>query len=167
MRRAAPALPISPKLLKHFAAATLAITAIIAILADGSTTEAVAEQVKANELKKTEVDMLGAHKVAKSNLKVRADLSSAPVEGGESDLGGGGAAGSVATGSDDMPMMVLPPAAGPGQPKAPLAGQRPGPRKAKPQPAWPSTVPRPTAEQRAQLIEISRQRSGSEAASPF
>ncbi|MFN9377291.1 MAG: hypothetical protein ACK564_09735 [Novosphingobium sp.] len=49
MRRAAQTLPISPRLLKHFAAATLAITTCIAIFADGSTTEAVAETVKKNE----------------------------------------------------------------------------------------------------------------------
>lgn len=71
MRRAAPSTSISPRLLKHFAAATLAITTCVAIFADGSTTEAVAETVKQNELKKSEVDMLGSRKVVQQELKVR------------------------------------------------------------------------------------------------
>lgn len=71
MRRATPPLPVSPRLLKHFAAATLALTACIALFADGSTTEAVAETVKHNQLKKTEVDMLGSRRLARQALKVR------------------------------------------------------------------------------------------------
>lgn len=165
MRRAAPTLPISPKLLKHFAAATLAITAIIAIMADGSASEAIAEQVEANQTRQAEADLLGSRQAVKSNLRVKADLGNVPVEGGESAMGGGDSAGSVATGSEDLPMMVMPPRAGPGGPAAntyATPGQRQGPRKAEPRPAWPSsaTPPRPTAEQRAQLIESSRQRSG-------
>lgn len=70
MRRAKTDLPISPKLLKHFAAATVAITFCIAIFADGSTTEAVKETVKHNEVKKTEVDLLGARKLVNNTLKV-------------------------------------------------------------------------------------------------
>lgn len=79
-------MPISPKLLKHFAAATLAITGLIALLADDSAAEAVAEQVKANELKQAEVDMLGARRAAKSNLTVKPSADMVPV-----DSGGGGA----------------------------------------------------------------------------
>lgn len=71
MRRPAPALPISPQLLKHFAAATLAITTCVAIFADGRSTQAIAETVKKNELKKTEVDLLGSRKLAQQGLKVR------------------------------------------------------------------------------------------------
>ncbi|MEY4239188.1 MAG: hypothetical protein RL339_1789 [Pseudomonadota bacterium] len=86
MRRAAPSLPISPRLLKHFAAATLAITTCIAIFADGSTTEAVAETVKQNELKKTEVDMLGSRTLAFKGMKVKSGGMTmddpAPEEGG-------------------------------------------------------------------------------------
>lgn len=71
MRRAAPSLPISPRLLKHFAAATLALTTCIAIFADGRTTEAVAETVKKNELKKAQVDALGARKQVFKGMKVK------------------------------------------------------------------------------------------------
>lgn len=71
MRRPAPALPISPQLLKHFAAATLAITTCVAIFADGRSAQAIAETVKTNELKKTEVDLLGSRKLAQQGLKVR------------------------------------------------------------------------------------------------
>jgi hypothetical protein len=92
MRRAAPSMPISPKLLKHFAAATVVLTAILAMFADGSTTEAVAEQVKQNELKKAQVDMVGSHRLAKSNLHVKKGVSTVPVgdDSGPSDGGGGG-----------------------------------------------------------------------------
>lgn len=79
MRRTAPSVAISPRLLKHFAAATLAITTCIAIFADGSTTEAVAETVKQNELKKTEIDMLAARGQTQQGLKVRS-APPAPVE---------------------------------------------------------------------------------------
>lgn len=79
MRRAKTSLPISPTLLKHFAAATAAITICIALFADGSTTEAVKETVKQNEIKKTEVNLLGAHKLVNNKLKV-APTRSMPME---------------------------------------------------------------------------------------
>lgn len=80
MRHPAPALPISPQLLKHFAAATVAITACVALFADGSATEAVVEQVKANEVRKTEASMMGPRKVAGQKLQVRQSSSSVPVD---------------------------------------------------------------------------------------
>ena len=46
MRRAAPPLPISPKLLKHFAVVTLVLTACIAMFADGESREAIQDQVE-------------------------------------------------------------------------------------------------------------------------
>lgn len=71
MRRATPSLPISPRLLKRFAATTLALTTCIAIFADGRTTEAVAETVKKNELKKVEVATTGARKQVFKGIKVK------------------------------------------------------------------------------------------------
>jgi hypothetical protein len=98
MRRVAPSLPISPKLLKHFAAATVALTACLAIFADGSASEAVAEQVKANEAKQAEVDMMGSRRLAGNSLKIKAVGGDVPV-GGESSLGDGGSS-SIADWSD-------------------------------------------------------------------
>jgi len=67
MRRAAPALPISPKLLKHFAAITLVLTACIALFADGEGREAIQEQVDMraarNQLIETEAQKLGTKKI--------------------------------------------------------------------------------------------------------
>jgi len=88
MRRAAPSLPISPRLLKHFAAATLAIATCIAIFADGRTTEAVAETVKKNELRKTEVDMVGSRREVFSGMKVNTGSRMPADDPGPSDTGG-------------------------------------------------------------------------------
>ena len=79
MRRDKTSLQISPTLLKHFAAATVAITICFALLADGGTTEAVKETVKHNERKRVEVDLLGARKLVNNNLKV-APTRSMPIE---------------------------------------------------------------------------------------
>lgn len=88
MRRAAQTLPISPRLLKHFAAATLAITTCIAIFADGSTTEAVAETVKKNELRKAEVDMTGSRRQVFSGMKVNTGNRMPADDPGPGDTGG-------------------------------------------------------------------------------
>lgn len=88
MRRPAPALPISPSLLKHFAAATLAITVCIALFADGSASEAAVDQVKAGEARQAEVDMAKSRKQTQQGLKVRSG-GPVPVEGGEGPDGGG------------------------------------------------------------------------------
>lgn len=88
MRRAAQTMPISPRLLKHFAAATLALTTCIAIFADGSTTEAVAETLKKNELRKTEVDMGVSRRQVFSGMKVNTGNRMPADDPGPADAGG-------------------------------------------------------------------------------
>lgn len=88
MRRAAPPLPISPKLLKHFAAVTVVLTACIAMFADGESREAIQEQVDMraarNQLLETEAQKLGTRKL-KSNLAAK---DKNPSSAGFSDDGG-------------------------------------------------------------------------------
>lgn len=91
MRRAAPTLPVSPKLLKHFAAATVTLTLLLALFATDEDWGARA-QLEANEAKTqlaaAEAEKLGTKKLA-SKLKVRE-----PSGGGfGSDEGGGGGGG--------------------------------------------------------------------------
>lgn len=92
MRRAAPTLAISPKLLKHFAAATVTITLLLALFATdedwGARAQLEANETK-NQLAAAEAEKLGTKKLA-SKLKVRE-----PSGGGfGTDEGGGGGGGS-------------------------------------------------------------------------
>jgi hypothetical protein len=91
MRRAAPTLAISPKLLKHFAAATVTITLLLALFATdedwGARAQLEANETK-NQLAAAEAEKLGTKKLA-SKLKVRE-----PSGGGfGTDEGGGGGGG--------------------------------------------------------------------------
>ncbi|MBS3930890.1 MAG: hypothetical protein KGZ65_06610 [Sphingomonadales bacterium] len=91
MRRAAPTLAISPKLLKHFAAATVTITLLLALFATdedwGARAQLEANRAE-NQLAAAEAEKLGTRKLA-SKLKVRE-----PSGGGfGSDEGGGGGGG--------------------------------------------------------------------------
>lgn len=187
MRRAAPPLPISPKLLKHFAVVTLVLTACIAMFADGESREAIQDQVELraanNTLLATEAEKLGPRKL-RANLVVK---DHKPARSGFADDGGmidvtipeGGAS------------RIMPPH--PGAPD--LAARAPGTQRAVPPvpnlPATPGasvTVRgmtadelsgsqaqsptgrkrtgsiRPTAEQKAQIKELSRERTGSASA---
>ncbi|MCC6925792.1 hypothetical protein [Novosphingobium sp.] len=94
MRRAAPTLAISPKLLKHFAAVTVVLTILLAIFASdedwGAEAQLEAAQAK-NQLIAKEAEKFGAKKLA-SSLKVReADRGTGfgSDEGGEGGGGGG------------------------------------------------------------------------------
>lgn len=91
MRRAAPTLAISPKLLKHFAAATVTITLLLALFATdedwGARAQLEANQAK-NQLAAAEAEKLGTKKLA-SKLKVR----EAPGGGFGTDEGGGSGGG--------------------------------------------------------------------------
>ena len=67
MRRAAPTGPLSPKLLKHFAAVTVGLTALLALFSSGADWGAPAQigAVEAkNQLLTTEAERLGARRVA-------------------------------------------------------------------------------------------------------
>lgn len=180
MRRPAPALPISPSLLKHFAAATLAITACIALFADGSASEAAVDQVKAGEARQAEVDMAKSRKQTQQGLKVRNGGSSVPVEGGEGPDGGGetyfhgGAVPAPITGGPPRlasgPPLAIPPPL-PMTPGAsvtvkgvPVDQLPPTPASAARRKAnQPQGSIRPTEEQIAEIHEASRLRSGASA----
>lgn len=91
MRRAAPTLAVSPKLLKHFAAATVTITLLLALFATdedwGARAQLEANETR-NQLAAAEAEKLGPKKLA-SKLKVRE-----PSGGGfGTDEGGGGGGG--------------------------------------------------------------------------
>jgi len=155
MRRAAPSLPISPRLLKHFAAATLAITTCIAIFADGRTTEAVAETVKKNELKKAQVDAAGARNSVFKGMKVKSGTGMSYDDPGP-DIGGGGA-GSYYDGPVMQPQFRTLPSQMATRPEDLLPGNERA-RKAR-EAARPKQL---TPEQLAKLQESSRLRSGAE-----
>ena len=92
MRRATPLGPITPKLLKHFAAATAVLTGLLALFASGEDWGAQAqfEAVEAkNQLVATEAEKFGTKRLA-AKLKVSPDT----VAAGFGDDGGfGGATG--------------------------------------------------------------------------
>jgi len=167
MARAAPTLPISPRLFRHFAVITVAITACVAMFADGEGREAIANEVavrqKQNELLIAEADkvgkrtvgfdraMAGKGAVAAANDSV--DWSDdggdfgAPIEGGSGSGDGPSALGSrgpIARMTGSGAVQLIPP----------QARQR---GTVNPQPARP---PRPTAAQVGQIEEASRIRAG-------
>lgn len=156
MRRAAPSLPISPRSLKHFAAATLAITTCIAIFADGRTTEAVAETVKKNEMKKAQVDAAGARNSVFKGMKVKSGGGMSYDDPGPGD-GGGGGAGSYYDGPVIQPGFRTLPSQMATRPEDLLPGNERA-RKAR-EAARPKQL---TPEEMARLQESSRLRSGAE-----
>lgn len=156
MRRAAPSLPISPSLLKHFAAATLAITTCIAIFADGRTTEAVAETVKKNELKKAQVDTVRARNSVFNGLKVKSGGGMSYDDPDPGDSGGGGG-GSYYDGPVIQPGFRTLPSQMATRPEDLLPGNERA-RKAR-EAARPKQF---TPEEMARLRESSRLRSGAE-----
>lgn len=139
MARAAPTLPISPRLFRHFAVLTVAFTACVAMFADGEGREAVANELaarqKQNEMLIAEAAKVGTRTVgfdrskasrgavARANDSVGEsdDLSDfgAPMDNpvGSSDGGGGdsyapsGPPGVFGSGMGAGPMSALPPMA--------------------------------------------------------
>ncbi len=184
MRRAAPPLPISPKLLKHFAALTLVLTGCIAMFADGESREAIQEQVDMraarNQLLETEAEKLGTRKV-RANLAIK-DRNRAPSgfadDGGMIDVTVGegavsrqisaprtyspGGARQPGIQADRPPVPILPNTPGAsitlrGVP----ADVLPGPQVKRGSERKRTGSIRPTAEQQAQIKELSRARTGS------
>ena len=171
MRRRTINQTLSPNLLKHFAAATFALTALLAIVASGEEWGAQA-QVSAieakNQLATTEAEKLGTRKVA-TTLKIANNVGAASFgddNGGNFGGGSGGGGGFV------QPAPQLPPAI-PGRPALRKPGsqlnanpldaakppQPPGSEQepAQPQPAAP---PAPTAQDIANITASSARRSG-------
>lgn len=108
---------LSPKLLKHFAAATVVLTTLLAIFASGEDwgAQAQVQAVEAkNQLADTEAEKLGTKKVA-TTLKVANSIGAARFGDDETGNFGGGGGG------------YAPPV----QPQQAVAPVRPGQRKAK------------------------------------
>jgi hypothetical protein len=107
MRRPAPTLPISPQQLKHFAAATVALTCMLAMFAGGEDAS-VAAQIQAtqakNDLVAAEQKKLGTKQLA-THMKVKANASAGfgeDSDGGYGAGGGGGGGASSARGGAPM-----------------------------------------------------------------
>ena len=99
MRRPAPTLPISSQQLKHFAAATVAITTLLALFAGGDDI-GVAAQIDAtqakNDLVAAEQKKLGTKQLA-THMKVKSNGGGfgEDSDGGFGDASGGGGGGPV------------------------------------------------------------------------
>ena len=178
MRRQAQPLPISLKQLQHFAGATVAITALLALFAGGDGF-GVAGEIEArkatNDLIDAQQQSMGTKKIA-NNLVVRKGTTGSfgNDEGGSSDFGGGGGGGGYAGPPPEARQSKrpdpsrrfepenLPSSPGdsvtvngvPGPKGDPLSAKKKG-NAADPQ--------EPTDEQRAQAQAAARQRSGAPA----
>jgi hypothetical protein len=107
MRRQAPTMAISPQQLKHFAAATVAITALLALFAGGEQAS-VAAQVRAtqakNDLNAAGQKNLGTKRIA-NKLALRPTMGGGFGEEAGGDFGsGGGGGGGARPARSGMPM---------------------------------------------------------------
>ena len=162
MRRRSATTALSPQLLKHFAAAAVVLTAVLAVFASGEDWGAQA-QVKAveakNQLASAEAEKLGTKRVA-STLKIAngsAGASFGDDEGGDFGGVGGGYSRAAPRPGPDLQQSTGSPwaaSAGTGM-MPPPPGKRAEPVKAKPAPA--NT---PSPDEIAQITARSAQRSG-------
>lgn len=175
MRRPVQSLPISPKLLKHFAAVTVVLTGLIALFAGGEQSQfaqELAEREARNKLAQTEAEKLGTHEVAyDAPRRTAGSWGSA----GQDDPGFSGAS----TDPNPPPMMASngpkgrqigpsrgrpafltpPPGPIPGGNAATMRGiERERDEEVRPDMREPTS---PTAEQSAALLQSSLARSGS------
>ena len=175
MRRRSATTALSPKLLKHFAAAAVTVTVLLAVFASGADW-GVQAQVKAveakNQLASTEAEKFGTKRIG-NTVRIANSVRMASFGddgGGGGDLGDGGGGGggsggaggvSLAPTAPRMATLPQPPAAAPltaatvpGMPP-PMPGNSPAPGKAMPTPAkYPST------EDVDRMTASSAQRSG-------
>lgn len=183
MRRSAPTLPVSPQQLKHFAAATVAITVLLALFAggdaDGLGAELEAREAR-NQLIEAETTKLGT-KQLKANLKLKDGRKSQATFSDSGDGAdpsaewgaGGGGSGRVFRPATSSPSPSA--AAHPKLPRVPgesvtIAGADGVPDGAKPESSRAKKAPpkaaqkmpeiEPTQEQLDNAMEASRQRSG-------
>ena len=159
MRRAAPSAGLSPQLIKHFAIATVSITALLALFASGEDwgAQAQLDEVEArNRLATAEAEKLGAKRVL-PKLKIRE--SGGGSMGGDSDMGSGGGGGGLYP-EPPSHYAASPQPGGPPQTEFGRAPAGPGRAGSRPQPK-PETKRAPTAEELEAMLEASRQRSGS------
>ena len=91
MRRAAPVIPVSSRLFRHFAVVTVVITAGLAMFASGENREVVTETIAKREAKnaarQAEYDKLGNHRKVVSSRPVQSGDASVDF-GGPSEVGG-------------------------------------------------------------------------------
>lgn len=163
MRRRSTSAALSPKLLKHFAAATVVLTALLAVFASGADWGAQA-QVQAieakNQLAETEAEKFGTKKVA-TTLKIANGVGAASFGEDGGEFGGGGGGGGYAPVVPRMAQRPQRPASlawnAPGGPTMapPLPGHQPDPAK-----PGPSPTRTPSPEEIAQIAASSAQRSG-------
>lgn len=173
-------MPVSPKMLRHFAAATVAITFCVAIFADGEGREAIAAQVEAREartnLLEVEAGKLGTRRVGLHNLKLpkegRAHIPfgqdvadgggdyGAPMDSAAGNDAGSGwtqAAPGVGPNNDGQRAQANP--RGPAGPDGSILGP-PNLTNRAPRTRRPSRPPQPTEAQQAAVLAASRARSG-------
>ena len=165
MQRPVPPLPISPRLLKHFAAATAALTALIALFAGGEQSQVaqeLAEREARNQLAQSEAEVIGPRELGQPDTgRTQGSWgsdgpASAGFSGGSTapDPSPGLAWRSQLGAMRRQPRFVVP---------APGATNRDLPHgedaeAARDTPAEPTS---PTAEQAAALLQSSQARSGS------
>lgn len=158
MRRAAPTAGLSPQLIKHFAIATVSITAMLALFASGEDwgVQSRLEAVEAkNRLAAAEAEKLGARKII-PKLKIRRGTGSMAM--GDDSMGSGGGGGSfypeapsdyagVSRSGEAGQTEFGRAAAGPQDDRS-TKGRKPGTKR------------KPTEEELETMLEASRQRSG-------
>jgi hypothetical protein len=160
MRRAAPTAGLSPQLIKHFAIATVTITALLALFASGEDWGAQAQMQAVdakNQLANAEAEKLGTKKL-RAKLKVRQGDGGSMEMGGDSGMGsGGGGGGSLYP--EPPPRYAA--AAQPGGPPQTEFGRASGPgREQTAGPRKPTPKRTPTEAELEAMLEASRQRSG-------
>lgn len=181
MRRPVPTVPISPQQLKHFAAATVAITGLLAMFASGEgggLSDDLQARAAQNKLAQTEASKLGttqlkAHVKLKNNGKAHFAFSEGgevvdmSAEWGSGSSGGGGA---VAPRPNANPTVMRPKLPkNPGE-SVTIAGAEGLPDAAKPESQRAKKVPpkkaeakpfnKPSEQDLDKALEASRQRSG-------
>ena len=162
MRRKSATAALSPKLLKHFAAATVVITALLAVFASGEDWGARAQvgAIEAkNQLAQSEAEKLGTRRVATTMKIANGPAAASFGDDEEGDFGGGGG-GYAPPASHPAPRPAAsrtsawtPPGGLSGAP--PLPGAQIEPGKARPAPPK-----APSPDEIAQITASSAQRSG-------
>lgn len=176
MARPQPTIPVSARMYRHFAVATLSITACLAMFADGESREALADQVSRADMRQAEGKLAEQGKGGNSALTFtdkRRNKGSFGADGGGDEGGGSGGDGtlngaSIAAAQDgpgeapvyaedsaaqapaEMPQMLQP-----GMSAAEYQQMKAGPRK----PGRPAASQRPTQAQVDGLMAASAARS--------
>ena len=160
MRRRSTTSALSPKLLKHFAAATVVVTTLLAVFASGEDwgAQAQVQAVEAkNQLANTENEKLGFKRIGAAVKLAKAASRRGFAEEEGIDTTGGSVGGGYAPPAPQAATAgsFPTPSAAPLSPLPPMPGAQPAPAKAKP---VQSKAPSP--DEIAQITAKSAQRSG-------